>query len=334
MAEDVLSQSEIDKLLSSLTSGSVSAEEIKAEEEQKKVKPYDFKRPDKFSKDQIRTLYMIHENFGRLWNTYLSTTLRSLVNVEVVSVEQFTYQEFVQSLANPSVISVLAVPPLKGNILLEIDTSIAFSIIDRIFGGPGENSLKPRSLTEIEEAVIRKSLTKALDNFREAWLNVVTMSPRIEMMEANPAFTQIVPPSDMVVIVTMKVIIGEVEGFMNVCMPYLVLEPIMNKLTTTFWVASSAAKEHYPEQVAILERKLNRTKVPMIVELGTISISIREFLSLNFGDVLQLDTKVDDELPVIIGSNPKFYCRPGTFGKRAAVQITRIASERDENTDE
>lgn len=334
MAEDVLSQSEIDKLLSSLTSGSVSAEEIKAEEEQKKVKTYDFKRPDKFSKDQIRTLQMIHENFGRLWNTHLSTTLRTLVNVDVVSVEQFTYQEFVQSLANPSVISVLAVPPLKGNVILEIDTGIAFSIIDRIFGGTGENTVKPRTLTEIEEAVIKKSLAKALDNLREAWLNVVTMSPRIEMMEANPAFTQIVPPSDMVVIITMKVTIGEVEGFMNICMPYLVLEPIMNKLTTTFWVASSAGKDQHPEQVAILERKITRTKVPMIVELGNISVSIREFLSLNFGDVLQLDTKVEDELPVIIGSNPKFYCRPGTFGKRAAVQITRIASERDENTDE
>lgn len=334
MAEDVLSQSEIDKLLSSLTSGSVSAEEIKAEEEQRKVKTYDFKRPDKFSKDQIRTLYMIHENFGRLWNTYLSSTLRTLINVEVVSVEQFTYQEFVQSLANPSVISILAIPPLKGNVILEIDTGIAFAIIDRIFGGMGESSIKPRTLTEIEEAVVKRSLAKALDYLRDAWLNVVAMTPRIERMEANPAFTQIVPPSDMVVIITMKINIGEIEGFVNICMPYLVLEPIMNKLTTTFWVASSAGKDQHPEQVAVLERKINRTKVPMIVELGNISISIREFLNLNFGDVLQLDTKVEDELPVIIGSNPKFYCRPGTFGKRAAVQITRIASERDENTDE
>lgn len=334
MAEDVLSQSEIDKLLSSLTSGSVSAEEIKAEEEQKKVKTYDFKRPDKFSKDQIRTLYMIHENFSRLWNTYLSSTLRTLINVEVVSVEQFTYQEFVQSLANPSVISILAIPPLKGNVILEIDTGIAFAMIDRIFGGSGESSIKPRTLTEIEEAVVKRSLVKALENFRDAWLNVVAMSPRIERMEANPAFTQIVPPSDMVVIITMKINIGEVEGFVNICMPYLVLEPVMNKLTTTFWVASSATKEQHPEQVKILERKVTHTRVPMIVELGNISISIREFLNLNFGDVLQLDTMVEDELPVVIGSNPKFYCRPGTFGKRAAVQITRIASERDENTDE
>ena len=150
MAEDVLSQSEIDKLLSALSDGSVDANQVKAEEDQKKVKVYDFKRPDKFSKDQIRTLQMLHDNFGRLLNTYLSTSLRSMVDVEVASVEQLTYQEFVQSLANPSVIGVLAVPPLKGNIVMELNTSIAFSIIDRVFGGTGANTVKPRSLTEIE----------------------------------------------------------------------------------------------------------------------------------------------------------------------------------------
>ena len=127
MADEVLSQSEIDKLLSAMADGTVSAEEVKAEEEQKKIKTYDFKRPDKFSKDQIRTLFMLHESFSRMLNTYLSTHLRTLVNVEVASVEQLTYQEFVQSLANPSVISILAVPPLKGNIIMEVNTEIAFA---------------------------------------------------------------------------------------------------------------------------------------------------------------------------------------------------------------
>lgn len=334
MAEDVLSQSEIDKLLSALSDGSVSAETVKAEEEQRKVKVYDFKRPDKFSKDQIRTLQMLHDNFGRLLNTYLSTSLRSLVDVTVVSVEQLTYQEFVQSLANPSVIGVLAVPPLKGNVVMELNTSIAFSIIDRVFGGTGANTVKPRSLTEIEEAVIRKTFTKAIGFFREAWGNVVQMNPTLEVMESNPVFVQIVPPSDMVVIVTLKIVTGEVEGFMNICIPYLVLEPIMSKLTTTFWVASSVSKESRPEQVAILQRKIERTRVPLIVEMGTIDISIREFLMLGFGDVLQLDTKVKDELPVMVGTKRKFFCRPGTFGKKSAIQITRVAAEGDEETDE
>ena len=204
MGEDVLSQSEIDKLLSALSTGAVSAEDVKADEEQKKIKTYDFKRPDKFSKDQIRTLNMLHENFARLLNTYLSTHLRALVNVEVASVEQLTYQEFVQSLSNPSVIGVLAVPPLKGNVVMEINTGVSFAIIDRVFGGQGENTLKPRVLTEIEEAVMRRTLGKAMDFFREAWYNVVQLQPKMEAVESNPQFVQILPPSDMVVIVTLQ----------------------------------------------------------------------------------------------------------------------------------
>lgn len=334
MGEDVLSQSEIDKLLSALSTGAVSAEEVKADEEQKKIKTYDFKRPDKFSKDQIRTLNMLHENFARLLNTYLSTHLRALVNVEVASVEQLTYQEFVQSLSNPSVIGVLAVPPLKGNVVMEINTGVSFAIIDRVFGGQGENTLKPRVLTEIEEAVMHRILGKAMEHFQEAWHNVIQFQPKLETVEANPQFVQVVPPSDMVVIVTLQMKIGNTEGFMNICIPYLVLEPIMSKLTTTFWVAASVAKDDHPEQVEILQRKLERTRVPMVVELGTINISIREFLTLGFGDVLQLDTKVKDELKCIIGTKPKFYCRPGTSGKKAAVQITRVAAEGDDDTDE
>ncbi len=335
MGEDVLSQSEIDKLLSALSTGAVSAEEVNAAEEQKKVKIYDFKRPDKFSKDQIRTLYMLHENFARLLNTYLSTHLRTMVNVDVASVEQLTYEEFVRSLSNPSVIGVLAVPPLKGNVIMELNPSIAFAIIDRLFGGTGESTMKVRVLTEIEEAVIRKIFNKAIENFRDAWENVVEMSPQLEAMETNPQFTQIVPPSDMVVIITLQVKVGSIEGLMNVCIPYLVLEPIMSKLTTTFWVAASVAnKQDHPEQFELLQRKIRNTSVPVVVELGSIDITIQEFLTLGFNDVLQLDTKVKDELKCIIGKRPKFCCRPGTFGKNAAVQITRVITEGDEDNNE
>jgi len=334
LADDVLSQSEIDKLLSAISTGDVSAEEIKKEDEQKKVKVYDFKRPDKFSKDQIRTLYMLHENFARLLNTYLSTHLRTMVNVEVASVEQLTYQEFIQSLTNPSVIGVVAVPPLKGNIIMEINTGISFSIIDRVLGGKGENTIKPRVLTEIEIAIMRRVIDRALDQLKEVWTNVVRFEPKLEATEDNPQFVQIVPPSDMVVIITLQMKVGDVEGFMNICMPYLVLEPVMSKLTTTFWVASSVSREDNPEQVEVLKRRIEKTYVPFIVELGEINISIREFLTLGFGDVLQLDTKVKDELRCKVGTHTKFYCRPGTSGKRSAVQITRVAPEGDEDTDE
>ena len=336
MADEVLSQSEIDKLLSAMADGTVSAEEVKAEEEQKKIKTYDFKRPDKFSKDQIRTLFMLHESFSRMLNTYLSTHLRTLVNVEVASVEQLTYQEFVQSLANPSVISILAVPPLKGNIIMEVNTEIAFAFIDRVFGGEGKTNMKPRVLTEIEEVVVKRFIDTAMRNLKEAWSNVVDFPPSLEATESNPQFTQIVPPSDMVVIVTIQMKVGDVEGMMNICIPYLVLEPVMSKLTTTFWVASSVTKDDDPKQVEILQKKLERTKVPLVVQRGEINITINEFLTLGFGDVLQMDTKVDDNLVCLVGHRPKFHCRPGTSGKKMAVQITDIIKddEGDEGTDE
>ena len=327
---DVLSQSEIDQLLSALSTGVVSAEEMKVEEKQKKVKVYDFKRPDKFSKDQIRTLYMLHENFARLLNTYLSTNLRTLVNISVASVEQLAYEEFIRSLSNPSVIGIFNMSPLKGNVIFEINPNIAFSIIDRLFGGEGTVINKIRTLTDIEETIIRKVITKSLDNLQEAWRHVVNTEPRLEVIETNPQFTQIVPPNDMVVIVTLQTQIGQVEGLINICIPYLVLEPIMSKLTTTFWVASSIAKQAHPEQVDILEKKIKKTYAPLAVELGTINLSVRELLSLNINDVLKLDTTVGSELKVIVGRKAKFLCHPGTANKKVAVQISGVNIEGDD----
>ena len=334
MAVDVLTQDQIDALLKAANEDSGSLEELKQEEDKRKIKVYDFKRPDKFSKDQIRTLYMLHESFARLLNTYMSSHLRTLVNVDVASVEQLTYQEFVQSIANPSVITILGVPPLKGNIIFEIGSEIAFAYIDRVFGGDGTTSMKVRVLTEIEDAVMRRFVNTAMERFKESWANVTEMNPVLEATESNPQFTQIVPPNDMVVIVTLHTKLGEVEGFMNICIPYLVLEPIMSKLTTTFWVAASVAKDENSRQTEIIRQKLNNTKVPLVVEVGRVQITIREFLTLGFGDVLQLNTKVKEDFPCMIGTNPKFYCRPGTFGKKLAVQITQVVQKGEDATDD
>ena len=317
---DILTQEEIDRLLN--------------EANNPEALETDFKRPDKFSKDQIRTLYMLHESFARLLNTYMSSHLRTLVNVDVASVEQLTYQEFVQSLANPSVITILGVPPLKGNIIFEIGSEIAFAYLDRVFGGDGTTSIKTRVLTEIEDAVMRRFVNSAMERFKESWSNVTHMNPVLEATESNPQFTQIVPPNDMVVIVTLQTKLGEVEGMMNICIPYLVLEPIMSKLTTTFWVAASVAKDDDGGHADVIRRKLNKTKVPFVVEVGRVQITIREFLTLGFGDVLQLNTKVKEDFPCMIGTNPKFYCRPGTFGKKLAVQITKIVEKGEDAADD
>lgn len=334
MSVDVLTQEQIDALLAAANEDSSSLEELKREETTRKVKVYDFKRPDKFSKDQIRTLYMLHESFARMLNTYMSSHLRTLVNVDVASVEQLTYQEFVQSLANPSVITILGVPPLKGNIIFEISTEIAFAYLDRVFGGDGSTNMKTRVLTEIEDAVMRRFVNSAMERFKEAWSNVTPMNPILEATESNPQFTQIVPPNDMVVIVTMQTKLGEVEGMMNICIPYLVLEPIMSKLTTTFWVAASAAKDDKVEHTELIRKTLNRTRVPFVVEVGRVQITIREFLTLGFGDVLQLNTKVKEDFPCMIGTNAKFLCRPGTFGKKMAVQITQVIQKGEDAADD
>lgn len=334
MSVDVLTQEQIDALLAAANDESTDLEQLKQEEPARKIKVYDFKRPDKFSKDQIRTLYMLHESFARLLNTYMSSHLRTLVNVDVASVEQLTYQEFVQSLVNPSVITILGVPPLKGNIIFEISTEIAFAYLDRVFGGDGTTAIKSRVLTEIEDAVMRRFVNSAMERFKESWSNVTPMNPILEATESNPQFTQIVPPNDMVVIITMNTKLGEVEGFMNICIPYLVLEPIMSKLTTTFWVAASAAKDDKSGYAEIIRKKLNKTKVPFVVEVGRVQISIREFLTLGFGDVLQLNTKVKEDFPCIVGSNAKFLCRPGTFGKKLAVQITQVIQKGEEAADD
>jgi len=324
---DVLSQSEIDELLSALSTGIVSAEDMKVEQNQKKIKLYDFKRPDKFSKDQIRTLYMLHENFARLLNTYLAALLRTFVHINVVSVDQLTYEEFIRSLPNPSVISIFQMRPLKGTVLLEVNPNIVFAIIDRLFGGMGSAPTKTRSLTDIEEAIIRKVITKALESFQEAWKQFILIEPKMEVIETNPQFTQIVPPNDMVVIVTLQTKIGQAEGLINICIPYLVLEPIMSKLSTTFWVASSVSKQTSDDTISALQRKLERSLIPMIVELGSININVHELLNLAVGDVMQLETRTNDDLSVIIGTNAKFKCKPGVAGKKLAVQISQIIAK-------
>jgi len=327
---DVLSQNEIDELLSAISTGVVNAENIKQEQKQKKIKLYDFKRPDKFSKDQIRTLYMLHENFARLLNTYLSAHLRTMVQVSVASVDQLTYEEFIRSMPNPSVISVFEMRPLSGNALMEINPSIVFSIIDRLFGGVGTPPAKPRELTDIEQSIVARLVNKALESLSEAWRQVVNIEPRLEIIESNPQFTQIVPPNDMVVIITLQTRIAQTEGFINLCIPYLVLEPIMPKLTTSFWVASSIARAGSKTNVTQMQKKLERTLVPLMVELGKINVTVGEMLDLTVGDVIRLDSKVNEELPIIIGQHQKFKCKPGSSNNRIAVQITQVVPEEED----
>lgn len=322
---EVLSQEEIDQLLTAISTGEVDAEEMSQSSDQRKIKIYDFKRPDKFSKDQIRTISMIHETFARLTTTGLSAQLRAMGHVHVASVDQLTYEEFIRSIPNPTTLAVIDMEPLKGNAVLEIDPSITFAIIDKLFGGKGESDTKlQRELTEIESAVIEGVIVRVLGNLREAWSNVIDLRPRLGRIEVNPQFAQIVPPSDMVVLVTLETKIGEVEGMMNFCIPYITIEPVISKLSGQYWY-SSVRKGTTTENLMIIKEKLNEVFVNLIVEIGRIEIKVKDVLALRVGDYIKLDkAKIRDNYILKIGDKEKFECRPGIIGKRMAIQILKV----------
>ncbi|RME92689.1 MAG: flagellar motor switch protein FliM [Candidatus Hydrogenedentota bacterium] len=317
---DVLSQDEIDQLLTAISSGEIQADEYTTQTEQKKVKIYDFKRPDKFSKDQIRTVQMMHETFARLTTTALSAKLRAMVAVHVTSVDQLTYEEFIRSIPNPTTLALINMDPLKGSAILEMDPSITFTIIDRLFGGAGETIKLNRELTDIEMSVIEGIVVHILGNLREAWSTVIDLRPRLGTIETNPQFAQIVPPNEMVMLITLETKIGESEGMMNLCIPYITIEPIIQKLSAQYWFSSIRRGESEVNK-QMIQSRLEQVTAEVTVEIGTVDLTFNEVMSLKKGDVIKLPKSTKEEFIVKIGDRPKFKCRPGRVGSKIAVQI-------------
>ncbi len=325
---EVLSQSEIDALLTALSTGEMSADELKKEEAEKKVKVYDFKRALRFSKDQIRSLTRIHENFARLLTTFFSAQLRTYVQISVASADQLPYEEFIRSIPKMTILTVFEVPPLDGRVLLEVNPNIAYAMLDRVLGGRGVSLNKIENLTEIETKIMSSLFEKAFSNLREAWESVADIDPMLTDFEVNPQFLQMVSPNETVVVISLNTQIGDTSGMINICIPHVVLEPIIPKLSVHYWMQTQK-KEREPEEVATLQKRLKQTKVPMIAELGTSSISVQEFLQLAVGDVIQLDQTVRDPLIIKVGDVPKFIGQPGKMNKRLAVQILDVIKGED-----
>lgn len=324
---EVLSQSEIDALLSAISSGEVldNIDTKRVEVEHRKIKIYDFKRPDKFSKDQIRTLQMMHENFARVTTTSLSAQLRTLVGIHVASVDQLTYEEFIRSVSNPSTLAIVSMDPLKGSSILEIDPSITFTIIDRLFGGAGESPKNlNRELTDIELSVMEGIIVRILGNLREAWSQVIDLRPRLGSIETNPQFAQMVSPNDMVVLITLETKVADVEGMMNFCIPYITIEPILSKFSAQYWYAS-VRRGSTSENLKIIKEKLQNIYVETSAELGSMQLPLSDILNLQKGDVVKFtETKITDPVIFKIGTRKKFLCCPGISGSRMAVQLTGV----------
>ena len=324
---EVLSQNEIDSLLQALSSGELDAEDISNIDE-KTAKNYDFRRPAKFSKEHLRTLEIIFEHYGRLVSTNLPVYLRKNVQVSVVNSEACTFSEFSTALANPVLLAVVNFAPLGGNVMLEIAANLGFAMIDRMLGGPGNPLDKPRDFSEIERSIIDKIITICVQLLREPWKNVVEIDPLLERVETNPQFAQIIAPSEMIAIVTLNIKIGDVEGLMNVCLPYFTLEGVMDKLNTKYWFASMKDnnEDDYEEHI---ETIIRRVDMPIKAVIGKSTISVSDFVNLQNGDIIKLNSKVDNEMDVYVGNIKKFKALPGSSKDAYAVRVTSVLREED-----
>ncbi|RUS46366.1 flagellar motor switch protein FliM [Cohnella sp. AR92] len=323
---DVLSQNEIDALLAALSSGEMDAEELKKEDAQKKVRAYDFKRAVRFSKDHIRSLTRIHENFARFLTTYFSAQLRTFVQINVVQVEQLPYDEFIRSIPKMTILNIFEAEPLEGRMVLEVHPNVAFAMLDRLLGGTGSAPSKIGSLTEIETIIMEKIFSRALESLQEAWKTIVDIEPRLEALETNPQFMQIVSPNETIALISLSTKIGDTTGMINLCIPHVVIEPIMSKLSVHHWFVSQK-KVRAPEEVNLLEHRVSKAKLPIVAELGSSIINIHEFLSLGVGDVITLHKETADGLEIKVGDKLKFLGSPGTVRDKMAVQIVEIVSE-------
>ncbi len=325
---DVLSQDEIDNLLKALSSGELDVEEMKGTDE-KQVKNYDFARPSKFSKEHLRTLEIIFEHFGRLLATNLPAYLRKSVSVDIVNSEVVIYSEFSNALSNPVLLGVVSMKPLAGNMVMEMASNLGFAIVDRLLGGTGVALDKERDFSEIELTIIERIFSICVNLLREPWENVIKVTPRLERIETNSQFAQIISPTETIAIITINLKIGDVEGLMNVCLPYTLLEPVMDKLNTKFWFSNMQEKDPtmYGE---VIENVISKTKVPIKAILGESKVNVSDFVNLQIGDIIKIDKKVDQELDVYVGNIKKFNALPGYFEDKYAVRITDVIREESE----
>lgn len=326
---DILSQNEIDELLKALNTGEIDVHQMQTTTQEKKIKNHDFRRPSKFAKDHLKTLHIINENYARLVTNFLSGYLRTLVQVDVISVEPLQYLEFTNSISNPVVLGVVDFTPLNGQIILEMAPNIAYALIDRILGGRGSSIEKVRGFTEIELAIIERIIIQVLNLMREPWENVITIRPRLEKIETNAQFAQIISPNEIVALVTLSARVGEVEGMINICIPHMVVEPIISKLSTRLWF-STIEKETTRETKESIEIKIETTKVPVRAILGRTVISVNEFIELQPGDVIPLDSSVSGDLEILVGDLLKFYGTPGVKKSKVAMKVSEVVRREEE----
>ncbi len=319
-----MSQDDIDSLVQSFAEdeSAVDLADVPDEDEDEEhIYVYDFKRPNRISKDQLRTLLSIHDSFSRIFSTTLSSILRSFIEIQIESIDQLTYSEVIMSLPNPTSLHVFEVQPMERKGFLEMNLPLAFALIDRLFGGRGRSSDTSRELTKIEETVIGQIINRAFEDLHVAWSPFHPLKPKLHSVESNPRFVQISLQNDIVLFLSFKVIMEESYGLISLCFPYLLLEPMLAQLSNTSWFVSNLRGQTQTER-RLLSRETRHSPLPIRALIGHTNITVQDFLALEPGDVIRLDESADSPAQIEIGDRLRFHGKPGLVGNRIAVKIT------------
>lgn len=328
---DILSQEEIDALLDVVEDEGDNALEVEEEEvfSQKQITLYDFKRPNRVSKEQLRAFRGIHDKMARSLSSQISAIMRSIVEIQLHSVDQMTYGEFLMSLPNPTSFNVFSMKPLEGSGVLEINPSIAFPMLDRLLGGKGEPFESNREFSDIELSLFETVLRVMMSTLKEAWGPVTDVYPSVESKESSPNVVQIVAQNEIVVMVVMEIIIGHSSGMMNICYPVIALEPVLPKLASRdLMLNETSSKKSRNQELQVL---IGGAGVTVEANLGAAELTLREVLDLTSGDIIRLNSSADDIVSLSVDGKERFKGEIGLRRFRKSIKVSEIIhTERDD----
>lgn len=325
---EVLNQAEIDRLINSIASGTASVEHPTGE---KGVKVYDFRRPNKFNRDQLRAVHMLHDGFARHLTNLLSSMTRSMVSVEVANVEQIPYEEFVNSVFSPTTLAILEVRPFGGKALMEVRQSLVFALIDRMLGGQGIPLDENRECTDLERVIVDRLLKRMIGELNESWKTIQEdISFHLFGEESNPFFVQIVPKNEMVLLVNLRVQVGKIEGQLNLCFPFHCIEPVIDRFNPQEWFISRDSQQDAEGRLRI-KRRIRDVKINLTAELCDTVLTLRDLSEITEGDVINLGKPITEPGIVKVGPIPKFTVVFGTKDNKMCAKILDILSPSNED---
>lgn len=318
MSNQILTQEEIDALLSAMERGDV---DLKPEpKKDHEAAPYNLTSQNIMVRDQFSALEEVYDKFARMVRDTLSSTLQRSIGIDFVSSELVKYQDFIMAFSSPTSFNAFGMEPLIGNALLCIESSLVFSLIDCLFGGDGKSSAKVREFTQIEQRMIKKVALDILARFEKSWSTVYPIRTVIKKTETKPEFVQLVPPNDTMMVVVFAIKSQEFSGNFHMAIPYLMLEPIKEKLSPKYLRDKDRGNTWGPQ----LKELLKDTYVTIIAELGRTRQTVRELLSLRENDVIKLKVGPEDLISITVDQVPKYRGYPGIIKGSRAVEVVKL----------